>query len=178
MTPDQYPRSSEVPKVVVPQNAGPFVISWPVPEVRINQAFSPDKNRKHAGIDFGGAKNSPILAAHDGLVVYAGKAFKGYGRMVMIEYNSEWATLYGHLNKIKVKEGEYVKAGQVIGGMGRTGHATGVHLHFELIRKKENVDPLPMLTTGGRIHTQLETTGIKHIVYQQIQPTALETLRE
>lgn len=166
VTPDQYPRSKEVPNVTIPANSGPFTVSWPVSEVRITQPFSPDKNRKHAGIDFGGARNTPILAAHDGLVVYAGKAFKGYGRMVMIEYDAHWASLYAHLNKIKVKEGQYVKAGETIGAMGRTGHATGVHLHFELIKDKENVDPLPMLTTGGRVRAVLETSGTRHIVYQ------------
>lgn len=93
----------------------------------------------------GGSKGSAILAAHEGRVIYTGSGFTGYGNMVMIEWDSNWATLYAHLNHIDVKEGQWVRQGQVIGGMGRTGRATGVHLHFELIRNKQPVDPLNYL---------------------------------
>jgi murein DD-endopeptidase MepM/ murein hydrolase activator NlpD len=85
------------------------------------------------------------------LVIYAGNGFGGYGNMVLVEYNNEWATLYGHLESIAVREGRIVKAGDPLGGMGATGHATGVHLHFELMHNREPVDPLTLLTKGKKV---------------------------
>lgn len=128
-----------------PLNLGPLRLDWPVKDVKLNQAFKPSRNRDHLGIDLGGRKGTPILAAHDGYVVYAGRGYRGYGKMIIIEYDQQWATLYAHLSKISVKEGQVVVRGQTIGGMGRTGRATGVHLHFELMRDKLPVDPMEYL---------------------------------
>lgn len=122
-----------------------FSLSWPVDHVQINRGFQVYKKRPHWGIDLGGYKGTPILASHQGRVIYAGHQFKGYGKMVLVEYNSRWATLYAHLNKVTVKQGEWVLQGQKIGEMGRTGRATGVHLHFELMKDQQPVDPLVYL---------------------------------
>lgn len=174
ITPDQYeypPRSQDVPKVIVPRKSGPLTLRWPVNSVRITQHFSPDKNKKHQGIDLGGRRGTAIFAAHDGMVVYAGKDFKGYGKMVLIEYNGEWASLYAHLDRIAVKEGQYVEKGQTIGQMGRTGRASGVHLHFELIRNKQTIDPVPLLGPANRFSIEEIPTEPspfqKHIVYRR-----------
>jgi murein DD-endopeptidase MepM/ murein hydrolase activator NlpD len=122
--------------------SGEFKLYWPVSKVKINRGYRPASAPRHEGLDLGGKKGSPILSAHEGLVIYAGRDFRGYGNMVMIEFNREWATLYGHLNTITAREGMIVKPGDPIGTMGRTGHATGVHLHFELIHNKTPIDPL------------------------------------
>ncbi len=114
--------------------------------VRITQGFEPPENLRHKGIDIGGSRGAPIYAAHQGKVIYAGRAFRGYGNMVLIEYDNEWATLYAHLQKIRVHEGDQVTQGSVVGTMGRTGRATGVHLHFEVMHNKEPVNPLQFLT--------------------------------
>lgn len=124
---------------------------WPVERVRVTQKFAPPKNPKHDGIDLGGSKNTPIIAAHTGRVIYAGRGFRGYGKMVMIESGDKWASIYAHLNKIKVKEGQVVHAGTTIGAMGRTGRATGVHLHFELMKDKMPVNPIKYLPDLDRI---------------------------
>ena len=129
--------------------SGAFKLHWPVRNVRINRGFNSSIN--HQGMDLGGPKGTPILAAHEGVVIYTGRDFRGYGNMVLIEYNKEWATLYGHLNDIVVDEGRIVKAGDPVGGMGATGRATGVHLHFELIKDRAPVDPLPYLTRNSRM---------------------------
>lgn len=128
-----------------PQRSGPFQLSPPVESMRLTRGFLPARGnrRAHHGIDIPGPMNAPIHAAHDGVVVYAGQRFRGYGKMVLIEYNDTWATLYAHLNAFRVVTGQEVQAGEVIGLMGRTGHATGVHLHFELLRDKIPVDPMP-----------------------------------
>lgn len=129
---------------------GAFRLYWPVKNVRLNRGFRSGE-APHQGVDLGGLKGTPILAAHEGVVVYTGRDFRGYGNMVLIEFNNEWATLYGHLNEIVVAEGRIVKPGDPIGSMGRTGRATGVHLHFELIKEKSPVDPLPFLTRNSHM---------------------------
>jgi murein DD-endopeptidase MepM/ murein hydrolase activator NlpD len=95
------------------------------------------------------------LAAHDGVVIYAGRDFRGFGKMVLIEGAYGWASIYAHFSKINVKTGEKVHQGQILGGMGRTGRATGVHLHFELRKKKGPVDPLLYLPASeALVHKQ------------------------
>ncbi|NJL23863.1 MAG: M23 family metallopeptidase [Calothrix sp. SM1_5_4] len=119
--------------------------------VRISRGFRPPDAPRHAGMDLTGQRGSPILAAHEGIVIYAGSDFRGYGKMILVEYNSEWATLYAHLEHIAVKEGHIVSPGDPLGGMGSTGKASGVHLHFELMRHRRPVDPLPLLTRPNQI---------------------------
>ncbi len=122
-----------------------FQLEWPVQQIRISQNFRPLRNPSHDGVDLTEYRGAPILAAHPGRVIYRGSQFHGYGRMIIIEYDDTWATLYAHLTKIMVKEGQIVKAKQQIGTMGRTGRATGTHLHFELMNKRSPVDPIKYL---------------------------------
>lgn len=125
-----------------------IALSWPVTNVRVNRGFKQNKKRKHRhlGIDFGGTRGTPILSAHDGRIIYAGTAFRGYGKLVILENPKGFATFYAHLNEILVKEGQYVSEGKMIGKMGRTGRATGVHLHFELRIASLPVDPHPFFS--------------------------------
>lgn len=118
---------------------------WPVDRARMTRGFLPHKRRPHLGIDLAAPKGTPILAAQAGTVIYAGREFKGYGKMVLIESGDGWATLYAHFDKILISEGQRVRQGEVIGSMGRTGRATGVHLHFEIRRNRGPIDPLPLL---------------------------------
>lgn len=124
---------------------GPFELKWPVRFPKINRGYRPRSDHNHMGVDLGGKRGYRIYAAHDGVVVYAGNDFTGYGNMILLEYDSHWATLYAHLNGFRVSMGQRVLSGQTIGTMGRTGRATGVHLHFELLKKKQPVDPMPYL---------------------------------
>ena len=117
---------------------------WPVDRARLTQGFQVGK-KVHWGIDLAGPKGTPILAAERGIVVYTGSGFRGYGKLVVVEHGTEWATLYSHLSKISVREGQTVQQGQVIGGMGRTGRASGVHLHFEIRQNRQPVNPLALL---------------------------------
>ncbi len=123
---------------------GPFRLQAPVKKFVINRGFKTDDGgRDHLGLDLKGRRGDKILAAHDGVIIYAGHGFRGYGKMILLEFDQNWATLYGHLNRIRVKMGQEVCAGTQIGDMGRTGRATGVHLHFELIKNKTPIDPAP-----------------------------------
>lgn len=118
---------------------------WPVDEARMTRGFLPNKRRPHLGIDLAATKGTPIYSSHQGIVLYTGKDFRGFGKMIIIESSRGWATLYAHLEKIYVTEGQKIKQGEYIASMGRTGRATGVHLHFEIRNKKEPVDPMEYL---------------------------------
>lgn len=97
--------------------------------------------RMHAGIDFGAAWGSPIVAAADGTVVAAGYG-GGYGRQVQIAHGGGIVTLYGHMSSIAATPGEPVRQGQVIGYVGSSGLSTGPHLHFEVKVNGRPVDPM------------------------------------
>lgn len=130
---------------------------WPVQQARFTRGFLPKKKRPHLGIDLAAPKGTPIMASQAGVVVYVGRDFKGYGKMILIENGYGWATLYAHLDKYFVSEGSRVAQGEVIGAMGRTGRATGVHLHYEIRKNKGPVDPLPLLPAGKDL-----VSNIKH----------------
>ncbi|MBX3034307.1 MAG: M23 family metallopeptidase [Bdellovibrionaceae bacterium] len=128
-----------------------FLFDWPVDSARMTRGFLPHKRRPHMGLDLAAPKGTPILAARSGTVIYKGREFRGFGQMILIESGDGWATLYAHLDKIMVVQGQRITIGQIIGGMGRTGRATGVHLHFEIRRDRRPVDPLSYLPGGRRL---------------------------
>jgi murein DD-endopeptidase MepM/ murein hydrolase activator NlpD len=136
---------------------------WPIDEARLTRGYSADpvphpkkrKKRSHWGIDLASQKGTPIYASHDGMIVYSGKDFKGYGKMVLVEGENGWATIYAHLDKITAREGQKVRQGDLVGLMGRTGRVTGVHLHFEIRQNKDAYDPLLFLPNGEKVLEQL-----------------------
>lgn len=127
------------------------LFDWPVDDARMTRGFLPQKRRPHLGIDLAAKRGTPILAAQGGMVIYTGREFRGYGKMVLIESGKGWATLYAHMDKIVVQEGQKITQGQIIGAMGRTGRATGVHLHFEIRKDRGPIDPLPLLPNGHKV---------------------------
>ncbi|GBL05116.1 peptidoglycan DD-metalloendopeptidase family protein [Glaciecola sp. KUL10] len=96
------------------------------------------------GIDIKGEANSPIIAATDGKVVYAGNALKGYGNLVIIKHEDDYLSAYAHNEKILVDEQTYVKQGQKIATMGRSG-TNETRLHFEIRKKGKSLDPTQFL---------------------------------
>lgn len=125
-------------------------LDWPVDKARLTRGFLPNAQpRPHFGLDLASSKGTPIYAAQGGTVIYAGNGFRGYGRFIIVENNFGWATFYSHLDKMLVKNGEHVEKGQKIGKMGRTGRATGPHLHFEVRKDKKAIDPLAFLPKGS-----------------------------
>lgn len=117
------------------------VFVWPAAG-RISQGY----HWYHKAIDIAN-KNAPsILAADAGTVVATGwPAGWGYGYRVVIDHGNGFQTLYAHLSKIHVKPGQRVNRGDVIGQMGATGRATGIHLHFEIIENGTHINPLSYL---------------------------------
>ncbi len=101
-------------------------------------------SRFHAGTDFGAEQGSPIQSAETGVVIFAGW-YGGYGNAVIVEHGDGLTTLYGHASRLNVREGQTVKRGDVIAAVGTTGLSTGPHLHFEVRRNGEPVDPMAFL---------------------------------
>jgi len=98
----------------------------------------------HAGIDIGGPTGTNIVAAESGRVSYSGY-MRGYGNVIILSHDGGYSTVYGHCSVRLVKKGQYVKKGSTIGKVGRTGNATGPHLHFEVRLGGKPVNPLSYL---------------------------------
>lgn len=98
--------------------------------------------RFHAGLDFTAPVGTPIYATADGVVKEAGYNTGGYGNNVVINHGFGFETLYAHMYKIKARVGQKVKRGEVIGYIGNTGKSTGPHLHYEVHKKGQPVDPI------------------------------------
>lgn len=112
---------------------GPF--EWPVQKARFVRGFNPyaKESERHFGLDLAAPRGTPVFAAKDGVVIYAGAGFTGYGKIVIIDHlNGQYATFYSHLDRITVAEGDSVTSKDEIGEVGSTGRSTGNHLHFEI----------------------------------------------
>lgn len=132
-----------------------IMFDWPVDRARLTRGFDVAKRRPHLGIDLAGPRKTPVYASHNGMVIYAGRDFRGFGKMILVETGNGWATLYAHLDAILVSEGQKVNRGSTIALLGNTGRSTGPHLHFELRRDKAPVDPLMYLPGGMEAQRKL-----------------------
>ncbi|MEN3792678.1 M23 family metallopeptidase [Fulvimarina sp. MAC3] len=132
----------------------------------MTSTFGPRKHpiletvRIHKGVDWAAPTGTPVFAAFDGTVSYAGDG-KGYGNLVKIDHEAGRATRYAHLSRFgeKAKVGTHVQAGDVIGYVGTTGLSTGPHLHFELYIADKAVDPLAPGSAPGAPTTQYASVG-------------------
>ena len=97
--------------------------------------------RMHTGIDIGASHNASVVAANDGVVIFAGWN-GGYGLCIIIDHGGGIATLYAHNDRFLVRVDQEVKRGQEIAKVGTTGLSTGPHLHFEVIEKGQHVNPM------------------------------------
>ncbi|MDJ0857686.1 MAG: DUF5930 domain-containing protein [Dinoroseobacter sp.] len=103
--------------------------------------------RMHKGTDFAAPLGTPIYATAEGVVTKA-RWYRGFGRMVRIKHAFGYETIYAHLTKIRVKEGQRVSRGERIGDMGSTGRSTGVHLHYEVHESGKPVNPMTFIRAG------------------------------
>ena len=102
------------------------------------------KYRQHNGIDIETAKGSPVYATSDGKIILAYNN-GGYGKTVIISHPDGYESRYGHLNEIKVIDGQEVSKGDIIGTVGNTGLTTSFKLYFEIRKNEEPIDPLIMI---------------------------------
>lgn len=141
-------RGAQNGQVIQPSGKG--VLAIPIPGARITSAFGPrmhpiyQEMRSHDGIDMAAGTGTPIRAAGDGVVIYAGPR-GGYGNATVIDHGSSLATLYAHQSSIGVSVGQTVVRNQMIGAVGSTGFSTGPHLHFEVRVQGVPVDPMRYL---------------------------------
>jgi len=105
--------------------------------------------RIHEGIDFRARIGTPVLAAEKGVVLYSGKSLRGFGVIVVIGHGDDWSSIYAHLSKSFVKRGDDVKKGARIALSGNTGRSSGPHLHFEIRKGADPLDPLLFLKRGS-----------------------------
>ena len=120
-------------------------LMWPVPSIRnITSYFAYRWGRMHTGIDISGGNSygKTIVAADGGVVSYVKYSSSGYGYHLQINHGYGISTLYGHTSKILVSSGQRVSKGQPIALIGSTGDSTGAHLHFEVIKNGQKVNPL------------------------------------
>jgi murein DD-endopeptidase MepM/ murein hydrolase activator NlpD len=114
---------------------------WPV-RGRVIASFGPTPNGlQNDGINLAVPEGTPVKAAEDGVVAYAGNELKGYGNLVLVRHSNGFVTAYAHASEILVKRGETVKRGQVIAHSGQTGNVTSPQLHFEIRKGSTPVDP-------------------------------------
>ncbi len=135
----KYNKSAKVPK----RSLAKF--QWPV-RGKIISAFGPKKNGLHNdGINIKAPKGTPVRAAENGVVVYAGNELKGSGNLVLIRHSGGWLSAYAHMQKILITKGQEVKHGQTIGTVGKTGSVSTPQLHFEIRRGTAPLNPVNYL---------------------------------
>ncbi len=154
----EYNRVNAFKQLVTPQKFwhGPFLQPNQGPITGIygirryyNGVFANDYY--HRGVDYAGAYGSPVIAPAAGRVVLVGYEKDGFrvnGNIVGLDHGQGVTSAYLHLSRITVRQGDFVKAGQVIGAVGATGAATGPHLHWGLYVNGLSVDPAPWRTRG------------------------------
>jgi murein DD-endopeptidase MepM/ murein hydrolase activator NlpD len=109
----------------------------------------------HSGVDFAAQTGDPVKTTGSGKVVSAG-VVSGYGNMVEVDHGYGISTRYGHLSKILVNVGDEVATGDILGRAGSTGRSTGPHIHYEVRRNGQAVDPMHFLNAGMKLTTYLE----------------------
>jgi murein DD-endopeptidase MepM/ murein hydrolase activator NlpD len=132
------------------------LLKTPINAARISSKFGMRMHpihgysKMHKGIDFAARIGTPIFAAGTGIIQEIGYK-SGYGRYIKVEHNKEYATAYGHISKFAkgLKKGDKVKQGEVIAYVGNTGVSTAAHLHFEVLLRGKQINPMKVKSTPG-----------------------------
>ena len=133
------------------------LLRTPIDGARISSGFGKRRHpilgytRMHKGLDFAARRGTPIYAAGDGVIEYAGRN-GGYGKYVRIRHNGTYKTAYAHMHRYGrgIRKGRRVRQGQVIGYVGSTGRSTGPHLHYEVHKSGQQVNPRLVKLPSGR----------------------------
>lgn len=134
-----------------------FLMRTPINGARLTSGFGMrvhpvlGYSRMHAGVDFGAPVGTPILAAGDGVVTRVGW-MGGYGNTLDIQHDQVWSTRYAHISRFatNLSVGDRVRQGQVVAYVGNTGRSTGPHLHYEIRRNGEPINPMGVDVPQGR----------------------------
>ena len=119
-------------------------LQWPV-DGKLSSRFGRRHGQRHDGVDIPARRGTPIRAAEAGRVIHSGRGLGAYGNVVIVKHVGRYSTVYAHNQRNRVRKGDFVEKGQVIGEVGTSGNASGPHVHFEVRRDSVAIDPLPHL---------------------------------
>jgi murein DD-endopeptidase MepM/ murein hydrolase activator NlpD len=150
------------------------LMKTPINGARLSSSYGMRKhpisgyNKMHKGVDFAAPTGTPIFAAGNGVVEYAGRN-GGYGKYVRIRHDSTYKTAYAHLNAYKkgINNGTRVKQGDIIGYVGSTGKSTGPHLHYEIIVNGKQINPANLKLPSGRKLNKNQLEDFKLIIKEK-----------
>ena len=136
-----YPddQSDDIDRVIVQDRHTDYI--WPVSRIDVSSEYGYRRGNLHAGIDLRAPRGTKIYASAAGRVIFSGRK-RGYGNIIEIDHGGGVETAYAHNSRNIVKKGQPVKQGQVIATVGRSGNATGYHVHFEFRRHGKAVNPV------------------------------------
>jgi murein DD-endopeptidase MepM/ murein hydrolase activator NlpD len=160
------------------QSAKAMLMKTPVDGARISSGFGARHHpilgytRMHKGIDFAVPSGTPVMAAGDGTIAFAGSGGE-YGNLVVIKHGNNYATAYGHLSRFAsgIRTGARVRQGDVVAYSGMTGLATGPHLHYEIRMNNAQVNPMTVKVASGR---KLEGEDLKAFFAERAHLETLE----
>ncbi len=166
------------------KNVKKSILKTPLDGAKISSNFGMRKhpisgfNKMHKGVDFAAPIGTPVYAGGNGVIEFAGRN-GGYGKYLRIRHNNNYKTAYAHLHGFKkgIMKGTRVNQGEVIGYVGNTGRSTGPHLHYEIIYKNEQINPLTLKLPSGKILEGQELERFK-INYKTILANHLNNLFE
>lgn len=161
------------------KSARRFLMRTPINGARLSSGFGMRRHpilgysRMHRGTDFAAPIGTPILAAGEGTVVRAGP-FSSYGNYVRIRHANGYETAYAHMSRFArgIRAGSRVRQGQIIGYVGNTGRSTGPHLHYEVMRRGQQINPINLQVANGR-----NLTG-RALELFNIERQRIDTLRQ
>ena len=119
---------------------------WPVRGELLSDFGPKPGNRRNDGINISAPVGSPVRAAENGIVAYAGNELRGYGNLLLVRHDGGWVTAYAHNSELLVERGAVVRRGEVIARVGKSGNVDKPQAHFELRRGDEAVDPREFLS--------------------------------
>lgn len=125
-------------------SSGKISFIWPL-KGEILLKFVYKGEQLHDGIDIASELGSPVRASASGRVIYSGSDIKGYGNMVILKHKGSYSSVYAHNSKNKVKKGSFVKAGEIIALVGKSGRINTPALHFEIRNGKNAINPITLL---------------------------------
>jgi murein DD-endopeptidase MepM/ murein hydrolase activator NlpD len=156
--PEQHPAAPAVPKPAVvapaekPVGVDPVKATeaapsfhWPV-RGQVIAGFGPKADgQRNNGIDIAVPENTPIKAADDGVVIYSGNELKSFGNLLLVRHSNNYITAYAHAKELRVKRGDTIKSGEIIGMSGQSGNTDTPEIHFEIRKGSTPIDPVPLL---------------------------------
>lgn len=126
---------------------------WPVRGPTLSGYGEKADGLRNDGINIGANEGAAVEAAADGEIVYTGKAVDGFGNLVLMKHKDNYVTAYGHLSRIDVQKGQTIRAGDIIGGVGKTGSVNAPQLHFEIRQGSKILNPAQYLKGQGATQT-------------------------